>query len=160
MRLLFWKKNEQKQKELEEQIRNITEQLEKLKNENEKLKEKVEEELKMISILRESNIKLSEALIKLARVVEQKSKTEDIYIKEDTKEEKNLPRNSDYIVLEEEIIKILREKKQPVQAREISQITRKTREHVSRTLKSMTDKGIVKREKKGKVFLYSLKTDL
>ena len=160
MRLLFWKKNEQKQKELEEQIRNITEQLEKLKNENEKLKEKVGEGLKMISILRESNIKLSEALIKLARVVEQKSKTEDAYTKEDIKEEKILSRDSDYIALEEKIIKILREKKQPVQAREISQITGKTREHVSRTLKSMADKGIVKREKKGKVFLYSLKTDL
>jgi DNA-binding transcriptional regulator GbsR (MarR family) len=155
VQLFFWKKDDKKIKELEEKMKNINEQITSIKKENEELKEKISEEAKAISILRESNIKLSEALIKLAKIVEQKRKDENI----NSQEQKNIKKDSEYVVLEEEIIKILREKNQPIQAREISQITGRTREHVSRTLKNMADKGIVKREKKGKIFLYSLKTD-
>ncbi|MGB9758583.1 MAG: helix-turn-helix transcriptional regulator [Thermoproteota archaeon] len=155
MQLFFWKKDDKKIKELEEKMKNINEQITSIKKENEELKEKISEEAKAISILRESNIKLSEALIKLAKIVEQKRKDENI----NSQEQKNIKKDSEYVVLEEEIIKILREKNQPIQAREISQITGRTREHVSRTLKNMADKGIVKREKKGKIFLYSLKSD-
>jgi len=155
VRLFFWKKDDKDIKELEEKIKNVNEQIANIKKENEKLQEKIDEEAKAISILRESNIKLSEALIKLAKIVEQKGKDGNINPQEQT----NVKRDSEYIALEEEIIKILREKNQPIQAREISQITGRTREHVSRTLKSMTDKGIVKREKRGKIFLYSLKNE-
>jgi DNA-binding transcriptional regulator GbsR (MarR family) len=155
VQLFFWKKDDKKIKELEEKMKNINEQITSIKKENEELKEKISEEAKAISILRESNIKLSEALIKLAKIVEQKRKDENI----NSQEQKNIKKDSEYVVLEEEIIKILREKNQPIQAREISQITGRTREHVSRTLKNMADKGIVKREKKGKIFLYSLKSD-
>ena len=155
MRLFFWKKDDKDIKELEEKIKNVNEQIANIKKENEKLQEKIDEEAKAISILRESNIKLSEALIKLAKIVEQKGKDGNMNPQEQT----TIKRDSEYIALEEEIIKILREKNQPIQAREISQITGRTREHVSRTLKSMTDKGIVKREKRGKIFLYSLKNE-
>lgn len=155
MRLFFWQKDDQKTRELEEKIKNINEQIISIKKENEELKEKINEEAKAISILRESNIKLSEALIKLAKIVEQKREDENV----NSQEQKNIKKDSAYVILEEEIIKILREKNQPIQAREISQITGRTREHVSRTLKNMADKGIVKREKRGKIFLYSLKSD-
>lgn len=152
MQFFFWKKDDKRVKELEEKIKSISEQIANIKKENEELKEILNEETKAISILKESNIKLSEALIKLAKVVEQ-----DREKHVNSWEQKTIKQDSEPILLlEEEIIKILREKNQPIQAREISQITGRTREHVSRTLKSMADKGIVKREKRGKTFLYSL----
>lgn len=155
MRFFFWRKDDdQKIKELEEKIKNVNEQIISIKRENEELKERIEEEARAISILKESNVKLSEALIKLAKIVEQKRENKI------TNCQNSIKGNGEYVALEEEITRILREKNQPMRAKEISQITGRTREHISRTLKNMTEKGIVKREKRGKIFLYSLRNDL
>lgn len=143
MNLLFWKRKEGK---TEDMLRKFEEEIKELKKENEQIKKEIEGQKERLHTLEEANIKLSEAIKKLAEAFILERKIADNE-NESSKE------------LEKEIIEIMRRENRPIRAREISELTGKTREHVSRVLKNMAKKGILERERKGKIFFYTIKEE-
>jgi len=145
-RIFGWDK--ERIRELEDQLSRLEEALKRSQEREEEIKQRAEALEGRLTRVEVADAKLAQGLMELVKALEK----DDIEAPDISRDDTHWSPSPE---LEEEILQILREGGSAT-PRAIAEKLGKTREHLSRTLKSMAARGKITRQQDGKVFVYSI----
>ncbi|MGB9622819.1 MAG: winged helix DNA-binding protein, partial [Candidatus Bathyarchaeia archaeon] len=131
------------------------------------LEEKMESLEKRLTSVEASNRKLAEAMMNLVEMLRRKElegKTHREAVARRpveltyTKKDEDAYAQTARMALEDQILEHLRNSG-PSTPAQMQEVLNRSREHISRTLKALSERGVVDRRKRGKTFVYSLLTE-
>lgn len=149
-RIFGWDK--ERIRELEGRLSQVEEALKRSQEREEKFKQRAEALEGHLARVEAADAKLAQGLMELVKALGQDEVESPDTSRDDT-------HWSPSPELEDEILQILGEMG-PATPRAIAERLGKTREHLSRTLKSMAARGKITRHQDGKVFVYSIVQEL
>ena len=145
-RIFGWDKK--REKELEDRLSQVEEEFKRLQERDEESKQRAEALEGRLARVEAADAKLAQGLMELVNTLGQ----DEIETPGASREDVHWSPSPE---LEDEILQILRNGG-PATPRAIAEKLGKTREHLSRTLKSMAARGRITRHQDGKVFVYSV----
>ena len=135
-------------RELEDRLSHVEEALKRSQECEEEVKRRAEALEVQLARVEAADAKLAQGLMELVKVLGK----DEIESSDTARDDAHWSPSPE---LEDEILQILREGG-PATPRAIAEKLGKTREHLSRTLKSMATRGKITRHQDGKVFVYSI----
>ncbi|HYA21755.1 MAG TPA: MarR family transcriptional regulator [Thermoproteota archaeon] len=144
--------DKKRMKELEDRLSQVEEGFRQLQEHEEEFRQRAEALEGRLARVEAADTKLAQALMELVKTLGQ----DEVETPDASRDDTHWSPSPE---LEDEILQILRNGG-PATPRTIAEKLGKTREHLSRTLKSMAARGRITRRQDGKVFVYSIVQEL